>query len=97
MMKRVKSLFIAASIVAIVVGSIQIAGTMLDFGDPGTNRHQSPDAQPDTSDAEAAIRRAAPAAVSRRRQPARAAEAASSRRRHAEPTTCRSRNTPPPV
>jgi localization factor PodJL len=32
MMKRVKSLFIAASIVAVVVGSIQIAGNFLDFG-----------------------------------------------------------------
>jgi len=32
MMKRVKSLFVAASIVAIVVGSIQIAGNYVDFG-----------------------------------------------------------------
>ncbi|MCF8478572.1 MAG: hypothetical protein K9G60_16210 [Pseudolabrys sp.] len=32
MMKRVKSLFIAASIVAVVIGSIQIAGNVLDFG-----------------------------------------------------------------
>ena len=32
MMKRVKSLFIAASIVAVVVGSIQIAGSIFEFG-----------------------------------------------------------------
>ena len=32
MMKRVKSLFIAASIIAIVVGSVQIAGNVFDFG-----------------------------------------------------------------
>ena len=36
MMKRVKSLFIAASIVAVVVGSIQIAGNFFDFGKSGT-------------------------------------------------------------
>jgi len=34
MMKRVKSLFIAASIVAVIVGSIQIAGNMLELGGP---------------------------------------------------------------
>ncbi len=32
MMKRVKSLFIAASIIAIVVGAVQIAGKLFDFG-----------------------------------------------------------------
>ncbi len=32
MMKRVKSLFIAASIIAIVVGAVQIAGKVFDFG-----------------------------------------------------------------
>jgi len=38
MMKRVKSLFIAASIVAVAIGSIQIAGTVFDFGKPdGSN------------------------------------------------------------
>jgi localization factor PodJL len=34
LMKRVKSLFIAASIIAIVVGLVQIAGTVFDFGSP---------------------------------------------------------------
>ena len=34
LMKRVKSLFIAASIAAIVVGSIQIAGNFFQFGKP---------------------------------------------------------------
>jgi len=33
-MKRVKSLFIAASIIAIVVGSVQIAGTWFNFANP---------------------------------------------------------------
>jgi localization factor PodJL len=32
--KRVKSLFIAASIAAVVVGSVQIAGTFFEFGKP---------------------------------------------------------------
>ena len=32
MMKRVKSLFIAASIIAIVVGAVQIAGKVFNFG-----------------------------------------------------------------
>ena len=40
MMKRVKSLFIAASIVAVVIGSVQIAGNFFDFGGPDTSRHQ---------------------------------------------------------
>ena len=35
MMRRVKSLFVAASIVAIVVGSVQIAATYLKLGKPG--------------------------------------------------------------
>ncbi len=34
-MRRVKSLFVAASIVAIVVGSVQIAATYLEVGKPG--------------------------------------------------------------
>jgi localization factor PodJL len=34
MMRRVKSLFVAASIVALVVGSVQIAATMLNLGKP---------------------------------------------------------------
>jgi localization factor PodJL len=34
LMKRIKSLFIAASIVAVVVGSIQIAGNIFEFGKP---------------------------------------------------------------
>ena len=32
LMKRVKSLFIAASLAAVVIGSVQIAGTFLEFG-----------------------------------------------------------------
>ena len=38
LMKKVKSLFVAASLVAVVVGSIQIAGNMFNFG--GTAKHQ---------------------------------------------------------
>jgi localization factor PodJL len=38
MMKKVKSLFIAASLVAIVIGSIQIGANFLDFGGAG-KRH----------------------------------------------------------
>jgi localization factor PodJL len=37
-MKRVKSLFIAASLIAVVVGSIQIAGNVFNFGGPDANR-----------------------------------------------------------
>ncbi len=37
MLKRVKSLFIAASLVAIVIGSIQIAGNIMNLGDTGTH------------------------------------------------------------
>jgi localization factor PodJL len=44
-MKRVKSLFIAASVIAIVVGSIQIAGNVLDFGNSKTAKTaRAPDA-----------------------------------------------------
>ncbi len=43
--KRVKSLFIAASIIAIVVGSIQIAGNMRNFGKSKTQMAESPTAQ----------------------------------------------------
>jgi localization factor PodJL len=43
MLKRVKSLFIAASIVAVVIGSIQIAGNVMNFG--GTDTHNSRVAQ----------------------------------------------------
>ena len=38
MMRRMKSLFVAASIVAIVVGSVQIAATMLHLGKSGPPR-----------------------------------------------------------
>jgi localization factor PodJL len=46
LMKRVKSLFIAASIVAVVVGSIQIAGNVFNFGSPdatGIKTAKAPD------------------------------------------------------
>ena len=53
--KRFKSLFIAASIVAVVVGSIQIAGNVFDFGGsetPNTKTAQAP--APDTDRIETA-------------------------------------------
>jgi localization factor PodJL len=43
MMKRVKSLFIAASIVAVVVGSIQIAGNIFEFSKPENRSLQTAD------------------------------------------------------
>ncbi len=58
MMKRVKSLFVAASIIAIVVGSIQIAGNVLDPGNSGTQTAQAPTANTDRI--ETAVRSAAP-------------------------------------
>jgi localization factor PodJL len=53
LMKRVKSLFIAASIIAVVVGSIQIAGNFFDFGNsdaPNVKTAKGPDADTSTSD-----------------------------------------------
>jgi localization factor PodJL len=53
LMKRVKSLFIAASIIAVVVGSIQIAGNFLDFGTsdvPNVKTAKAPDADTGPSD-----------------------------------------------
>ncbi len=42
MMKRVKSLFVAASVIAIVVGLAQIAGNMLDLGYSPTTTAEAP-------------------------------------------------------
>ncbi len=67
-MKRVKSLFIAASIVAVVVGSIQIAGNVLDFGKseaPNVTTAKAPDSDAiknDTTSAKPAMPGAKPAA-----------------------------------
>src|SRR5665213_632093 len=58
MMKRVKSLFVAASIIAIVVGSIQIAGNILDPGNSGTQTAKAPAAA--TDKIETVVSRAAP-------------------------------------
>jgi localization factor PodJL len=53
--KRVKSLFIAASIIAIVVGAVQIAGNVLDFGNSITKMAEAPAPAPvvDTAKTEA--------------------------------------------
>lgn len=58
MMKRVKSLFIAASIIAIVVGSVQIAGNVLDLGNSTTKIAQAPVSN--TTNTEAAEHHIAP-------------------------------------
>ena len=57
-MKRVKSLFIAASIIAVVIGSIQIAGNVIDFG--GSEPAKTKTAQAPATDADR-IETAAPA------------------------------------
>ncbi len=57
-MKRVKQLFIASSIIAVVVGSIQIAGNVLDFGSsetPNARTAKAPDAGAGNSDTAASI------------------------------------------
>jgi localization factor PodJL len=58
MMKRVKSLFIAASIIAIVVGSAQIAGNVFDLGNSTIKMAEAPISN--TGDSEAAVDDAAP-------------------------------------
>jgi localization factor PodJL len=57
-MKRVKSLFIAASIIAVVVGLIQIAGKELNLRNSETQTAESPAAY--TTETEAAAKSAAP-------------------------------------
>jgi localization factor PodJL len=47
LMKRVKSLFVAASIIAIVIGSIQIAGNILNSNNSGTQTAEAPAANTD--------------------------------------------------
>lgn len=52
--KRVKSLFIAASIVAVVVGSVHIAGNIIGFGNSGktgVETASAPASEPDSTDA----------------------------------------------
>lgn len=46
--KKVKSLFIAASIIAVAVGSVQIAGNFFNFGNPTTQTAKAPDRLPPT-------------------------------------------------
>ena len=62
MMKRVKSLFLAASIIAIVVGLVQIAGNVLDLRIPPPRPAQAP-----ASITETTRRRCAPPRPNRRR------------------------------
>jgi len=49
--KRFKSLFIAASIIAVVIGSIQIAANMFDIGSPATKTADTRNAQPGKTEA----------------------------------------------
>jgi localization factor PodJL len=58
MMKRVKSLFVAASIIAIVVGLVQIAGNVLDLGNSDSRTAQAP--APTTDKTAEAIQTTAP-------------------------------------
>jgi localization factor PodJL len=58
MIKRVKSLFIAASIIAIVVGSAQIVSTVLDLGNSKTKTAEAPPSDSET--AETTVPSAAP-------------------------------------
>jgi localization factor PodJL len=51
MMKRVKSLFVAASIIAIVVGSAQIAGNVFNLGKSTTQTAEVPASDPETTEA----------------------------------------------
>ena len=62
MMKRVKSLFVAASIIAIVVGGVQIAGKMFDFGNSIAKLAEAPFTAPllDTAKTEPVLDATAP-------------------------------------
>jgi len=63
--KRVKSLFVAASIIAIVVGSVEIAANKFDFGNPLTKLATAPLTVPaqESEQAEAAAQPATPDAT----------------------------------
>lgn len=61
MMKRMKSLFVAASIVAIVVGSVQIGGNMLGLGGAGSKTAQHVEPQPAAPETDVSDRHAAAA------------------------------------
>jgi len=52
-MKRVKSLFVAASIIAVVVGSVQMASRVFNFGSSITKLVQTPGPAPDTENSAA--------------------------------------------
>jgi localization factor PodJL len=65
LMKRVKSLFIAASIVAVVVGSIQITGTLFQFGKPSANLQAAQDPDTATNNIDSVAPGAAPEAPDR--------------------------------
>ena len=58
LLKRVKSLFVAASIIAIVIGLAEIAGNVFDFGNSGTKTAQAP--APTAGKTQMAARRSAP-------------------------------------
>lgn len=60
MMKRVKSLFVAASIIAIVVGSVQIAGHVFDFGNSMPRLVRTPGPVPDAANGAAKAPEPAP-------------------------------------
>ena len=51
MLKRVKSLFLAASVIAIVVGSVQIVGNVFNLSGSTTKTAQAPDTDTETTEA----------------------------------------------
>jgi localization factor PodJL len=77
LMKRVKSLFIAASIIAVMVGSVQIASNYFDFGNPAEKVAQEPATDSSkTADAAPAGKTDAPATVAANPEPAPALKSA---------------------
>jgi len=77
LMKRVKSLFGAASIIAIVIGGVQLASHFVDFGGPHDKLAQDIDVFPEkTAEKAPADRIEAPATVAAATEPAQAAPTA---------------------
>ena len=73
LMKRMKSLFIAASIVAVAIGAVQLAANFVDFGGRNAKVAQTKDAAADkTADAAPADETDAPATVAANSEPAQA-------------------------
>jgi localization factor PodJL len=71
LLKRVKSLFVAASVIAIVIGGVQIASNFVDFGGPNDKVAQVNDLVPEKTAAKASTDEIeAPATVAAATEPA---------------------------